>query len=114
MIDDIVALHEIKCFLEKNDKIISPIIAKGKKNLPQDENSIAVLIGILQELKEKFLNLNINAFMLDIHLYDLIDYIYKYIISLFNDYGFVNAYKLYDVFKIDIKNLYILLNNLEK
>lgn len=100
--------------LEENSNLISSILEKEKEPFSNDENMINIAIAIVNEIKEIAYALDQEVFILSKDLYNLLMPIAKYADNMFNEYKFVNAYKLYDVIKIDIKNLKDFLDKIKR
>ena len=100
--------------LNKNDALIANIIKDGKDKFSNDENMIMIAIGILNEIKEITYSLDQELFILNKHLYNILMPIAAYADNMFNQYNFVNAYKLYDTIKIDVLNLKDFLNKIKR
>lgn len=85
----------------------------NKEDFSKKEKLIISSVGILNEIKEIIYAINENIYILSPSLHDLLAPIANYADNMINEYGFANAYKLYDVMTIDIVNLQIKLNKIK-
>lgn len=100
--------------LEDNNLLISSMLEKDRESFSNDENMINIATAIISEIKEIAYALDQEVFILNKDLYNLLMPIAKYADNMFNQYKFVNAYKLYDVLKIDVKNLKDFLDKIKR
>ena len=100
--------------LNQNNTIISSILEHSKEEFSNNESMIMTATGILNEIKEIAYSLDEEVFILNKNLYNILSPIAKYAKNMFNQYECVNAYKLYDVIKIDISNLREFLNKIKR
>lgn len=100
--------------LNESAPLINKITNDGKEVFSNDEKSINIGIGFINEIKEIIDVLDKNIFILNPNLYSILEPIMEYASNLFNDYMFVNAYKLYDSLKIDVANLRDFLNKVKE
>ena len=96
--------------LNKSTPLVEDILKVGKEVFSDNEEYISIGIGILNEIKNIFDAVDEEFFVLNKKIYDSLLPLVNYSRKLFNNYGFVNAYKLYDVLSIDLENLKKLLN----
>ena len=96
--------------LNESESLINSILKEGKDNFSNNDDYINIAIGFINEIGDMLTNLDENIFILNRKLYDISTPILNYSRDLFNEHKFVNAYKLYDTLKIDIKNLKDFLN----
>ena len=97
-----------------NSPILKRILSKNKKQFSEDDELITIAIGMLNELNVSFSKIKTDIYVLNNELYEIIKPIQEYSNKPFNKYGTVNAYKLYDVFKVDLTNLLIYINKVDK
>ena len=96
------------------DSILTTLTSISKSEFAKDENRIMIGIGILNEIKEITYSLDEEVFVLNNNLYNLLMPIAKYADNMFNQYKFVNAYKLYDVIKLNVPVLKQFLNKIKR
>ena len=104
------SLKKLASSLNCNEKILDEIHKIGKENFSNNEDYINIGIGLISEIKENVSDINDDVFIINKKLYDTICPIIEYSSNLFNDYGFVNSYKLYDALLTDVLSLKALLN----
>lgn len=100
--------------LNENMELTSKIASTDKESFVNNDKLITISIGLLNEIGEIISAIDENIFVLSKRMYDILFPIKNYSTSITNKYGFVNAYKLYDVIKIDITELRNILNEINK
>lgn len=113
MINDYEILINLTNSLNKSKPLIDQILLEGKEKFANNENHISIAISILDEFHEIVSNLE-EIIIFSKKLYELIFPLYNYYEKMFNNYKFVNAYKLYDSLYIDLNNIRTFLNELNK
>lgn len=92
--------------------IINDITSISKKEFANNEILINIGIGFISEINEIISTIDDEIYMLNDSLYKIVLPIKKFSKNLFNNYKIVNAYKLYDFFVIELKNLKSFFNSL--
>lgn len=100
--------------LNENEVLINKLTSMDKEAFINDDESIAIAVGLLNELGEIISSIDKEVFILSKRLYDLLSPFNDYCYTIINKYGFVNTLKLYDILKIDVKNLTNILNDIKK
>lgn len=100
--------------LNQNNTLMTSILEHSKEEFSNNESMIMTAVGILNEIKEIAYSLDEGVFILNKNLYNVLMPIAKYAENMFNQYKFVNAYKLYDVIKFDIFNLKEFLDKIKR
>ena len=91
--------------LESNTLLINTIVKEGKNSFSSNDEHILISIGILTEIKNIFDCIDKDFFILNKKIFDTLLPIVNYSRNLFNNYGVVNSYKLYDSISVDLLNL---------
>lgn len=103
-------LKKINEILKKNESFILKINTLSKEEFSNNEELINICIGVASEINKLLNKLNDDLFMLNKDLLEIIKPIKIYTSNLFTHYKIPNAYKLYDLFVIDLPNLQNFLN----
>ncbi len=98
--------------INNTSSIIDDIVSISKKEFASNEPLINMATGFISEINEIISTIDDEIYILNDSLYKIILPIKKFSRNLFNNYKIVNAYKLYDFFLIDLKNLQAFLNSL--
>lgn len=114
MSTDVKLLINLTDSLNKTTPIINSIIALTKNEFSQNDEFIAVSIGIISEIKECGLKLSDDLCFVNQDLYRAFGAIISYSNSLFDKNRLVNTCKLYDCIKVNILNLMSQLNSLNQ